>query len=698
MVHPLSAQSIQVMQTETAVLSGNAPNLVYQSIWRLFRSVIDEKVGVGTRTDAEYLTAENVSLFYREYVKYSRISPQSVKRYKWAIQFYIKRIFASSANRFNVEDCDGVDEAIQFQMREFNMSHLELDKDPHAKVPTDTLTPTENIHAMRTLLTMNAHYWQSMALSWTLGNSCFIRPDTFIKLRLSSLRLDTRHAPPMGDDFIVSYLLLPTDLKGGRNNGKGKTRVVGSYRHKEYLRCAVGFLSMILFVKFRHNEDIDFYRGPASKPRPRWWNIRICDDWISSDVLCKQYKRFLEECALEYCKCSYIRTSGMDEAAYEGELTQDPIASMSKHIRFKFDVYYMCELCPNVMRVLAGFRKDEAYNVPRTDITFEAFGTIDLVKILFPKIDVWRSQTLAPNGDKSECANNFLNFLLPAITKVILQDGIFFIRDFPNHIISQYLRSIQLPINYELWAKTQRERLDKNNSTVPVTLTPETQVLLTELEAIRSDISELKDRVSTSSSHTPSVNHESSTPTSNLRNVNDVSGVNNESSTSTLNLRNVNDVSTVNDEASTSHSNLSNINEVSSDNIESSTSTSNLRNVNDVLRNTPTIQNIPKHLPSSVTALLNEHLFLGLHHWNQPSVGIDRSIKMAFLRRAYLFNHIKSRADVSVGSRNRLSEENNLKRAADIMDKERDDKGQTLRQYIDFLKSTDSQVRKRKLL
>lgn len=663
--------------------SGNEPNHVYLSLWKQFRGFTDEKLPHVGRRETDYLTKDNVSLFYRDYVKYSRISPQSVKRYKWALQFYMKRMFTNTASRFFVDDCEGVEEAIQFQMREYNASQIELDKDPHAKVPTDTLMPAENIHAMKRLLSMNAHYWQSMSLSWTLGNACFIRPDTFIKLRLSSLRLDKRHTPPMGDDFIVSYLLTPSDLKGGRNNGKGKTRVVGSYRHKEYLRCAVGFLSMIMFVKFRNNEDINFYRGPPSKPRPRWWNIRICDDWISSDVLCKQYKRFLDECGLDYCKCSYIRTSGMDEAGYEGELTQDPIASMSKHIRFKFDVFYMCELCPNVMRVLAGFRKDEAYHVPRTEISFEAFGAIDLVKVLFPKIEVWRAQTLSTNGDKSECANNFLNFLLPSISKVLLQDGVFFIHDFPNHIISQYLRSLQLPINYEVWAKTQRARLNIISMSSASTFATETQLVLSMLAAIRQDINELKANRISASSSSLARNDDSLLDSSNTNSAR----VNNE--VSRLSME---------DEINTSYfSSNNNESSIQPDNAaDEAIPASTARNVNDVLRNTPTLDNIPKHLPSSIVSLLNEHLFLGLDKWKQPMVGVKQSIKMAFLRRSYVFKKIESRATALTGNRTHLSHLNNLKRSATIMDTERDEKGLTVRQYIDMLKDSDPHIRKRK--
>jgi len=139
--------------------SGNEPNHVYLSLWKQFKGFIDEKLPHVGRRETDYLTKDNVSLFYRDYVKYSRISPQSVKRYKWALQFYMKRMFTNTASRFFVDDCEGVEEAIQFQMREYNASQIELDKDPHAKVPTDTLMPAENIHAMKRLISMNAHYW-----------------------------------------------------------------------------------------------------------------------------------------------------------------------------------------------------------------------------------------------------------------------------------------------------------------------------------------------------------------------------------------------------------------------------------------------------------------------------------------------------------------------------------------------------------
>lgn len=87
---------------------------------------------------------------------------------------------------------------------------------------------------------------------------------------------------------------------------------------------------------------------------------------------------------------------------------------------------------------MAGFLKSSAYFIPRTKLRLP--HTIEWYeKKLLPQLPTWRREIKSRHGDKSQCAKKFLNELIPFFIKVVIQDGIYFVRDFPNHPFSKLL-------------------------------------------------------------------------------------------------------------------------------------------------------------------------------------------------------------------------------------------------------------------
>ena len=680
---------------ESSDTTAQAPDRSYTSIMRQFKAFVDKKYRLpapAQRTDKEYLTVQNVTSYYCESVKFSKNSPKTVARIKCGLQWFINRQFVTEqASLFVVEHIPGFNDVIKYQTREYSHSIMEGDIDPHYRCPTDTLSPEENIHAMKVLFNSNASNWKAMSMSWTLGNSCLIRPDTFLKLTLPKIRADTRHRPPdtTTDRCTVSYILKPYDMKGGRNNGKGKTRVVGSWRHKEYLRCAVGMLAFTLFVQLHSNDTLTFHRGPVSRRRPPWWDISLTDDWDNSGVLCNQYRRLLESANIDYCKCSYIRTSGVDEAGYEGELLQDAITTMSKHTRNKFDVFYMCELSPDVLKVLAGFHKRDIYTVPRTDITFEELTNTPIVELIFPNINIWKAQRDGIDGDKSVAARNFLDELLPFLARVVLQDGIFFMHDFPRHLVSQYLRNLRnTNTTFERWANTQRHKL---NQALPPART-ESEMILNAIIDLKADISEVKASVRDIKEGTGNENEQVSSPS-----LLDTASTRPNSISFNLNLQELVQNSSAHQSAISFNINMNPISN-SANTITGSTATttsngptepaSTPRTINNTLRSESTDSNVPKDFPKTVVELVNQHEVLGLVNFmNTKLTGWSRTKKIPFLRRSYVYAMVKARAD---------NEGTSFIRAAQLMDEQRNRLGKSVSKYVDYLKDHDPNVHKRK--
>eukprot|EP00957_Ditylum_brightwellii_P110238 8408216-Ditylum_brightwellii.AAC.1 len=64
-----------------------------------------------------------------------------------------------------------------------------------------------------------------------------------------------------------------------------------------------------------------------------------------------------------------------------------------------------------------------------------------------------------PAGFCDKHVYNFLYKLLPFLAGVAVQDGIYWLRDFPMPKVSAYLKT-QIPC-YEQWARTQLPLIDK---------------------------------------------------------------------------------------------------------------------------------------------------------------------------------------------------------------------------------------------
>ena len=90
---------------------------------------------------------------------------------------------------------------------------------------------------------------------------------------------------------------------------------------------------------------------------------------------------------------------------------------------------------------MSGFPKTDVYFVRgRATLVHDRHSWGAITKLLLPKIDKWREESDSNGGDKSECAKTFLYEILPWLVEVLVQDGIYFTMDFPDHPLSHLLR------------------------------------------------------------------------------------------------------------------------------------------------------------------------------------------------------------------------------------------------------------------
>ena len=101
---------------------------------------------------------------------------------------------------------------------------------------------------------------------------------------------------------------------------------------------------------------------------------------------------------------------------------------------------------------MAGFSKEDMYFVPRSNLVWENHSWESLIKRILPQIENWSKQADSCKGNKSQCAKTFLFKLLPWFVEVLVQDGIYFMVDFPDHPLTKFLLE-RLPLGYDQWAK-----------------------------------------------------------------------------------------------------------------------------------------------------------------------------------------------------------------------------------------------------
>ena len=153
----------------------------------------------------------------------------------------------------------------------------------------------------------------------------------------------------------------------------------------------------------------------------------------------KAMKRMFAGTGINSCKVTHQRTMALQYAGFMG-LAPFQINTMTNHMLEKQHSAYQSVTERETCKVMAGFKREDEYFVPRSHIQLP-YSVEWYCDRLLPDLTNWREQAATPgSGDKSLCCQNFLEELLPWFVEVLIQDGIYFIIDFPDHYLSNYLK------------------------------------------------------------------------------------------------------------------------------------------------------------------------------------------------------------------------------------------------------------------
>ena len=458
------------LASENAGRSQGEADKSYKLAWKKYTTWVDAMRRKGEITVGDrYLTQANIDLYFTTVVVILKVNPNGARRIVSALQWYSNRqIYSIGEEKFKLE-CPLIVDALQDHQRVWLEAQNNAVVDPHANLPTNMLSDDEVCYALKTSL--STKIWMDMLPCWTTCEQALTRTDSFRKFKICDLVVDGTHGPKeTGPDSQMLSVILRKLIHKERAH---RIRVVGTWRHKNFLRCSTGMIALSLFVRLYDDVDLHFYKSTEVNDVPPWQKRRLIDGFETDKKVNDAYSSLLQQCGLRWFKVTHLRTLGCERASRRG-CSDNVIGTMSKHVTKKI-ARYETELHPKILLVQAGLLKRDTYFVPRTHLRLpDGFSGDELVQTLFPKIRVWREQQADPVlGDHPhpKCAAHvFLWEVLPFLATVLFQDGIYWLRDFPHHEATVLLATL-LPSWYPEWARhalSQVEEEGRNRQTAQV--------------------------------------------------------------------------------------------------------------------------------------------------------------------------------------------------------------------------------------
>jgi hypothetical protein len=454
-----------VAQLADAFLENNlvniteAPNRTYRSDWKKYKEwVADHRHNNIIPPGVKYLQQAYVDLYFHEIVAHKKVGAPTARRILNSLQWYANNV-EHVVKKITLES-PKVEVALHAHLHKQKERLRVSYKDPHFGVPTNVLTQLECTQLVRAAI--NTTSWRPLTTAFTGCVNIFARMDSYLKFSLPDLILVRAHGPIENDgsgnldSLALGYIL---QAQTHKDNSFDK-RVAGAWRHRQYIRCASGMLAFNLFTRLYNNHDLHFLAPPhhAGNPQPPEWHLfPLVEEWSNQNAADKAYRRLYNLTGLHWDKVTHFRKLGMEYASSRDELLSHAISGLSKHNIGKV-ARYITELPPVTLKVMADFKADEDYFVPRTQLE-PPFGMSreQLTQVIFPQINDWREQRESPAGDHGPAAHNFLYCVLPYLAMIIVQDGIYWIHDYPDHEASRLLLHTMRQGNFVRWAADARQ-------------------------------------------------------------------------------------------------------------------------------------------------------------------------------------------------------------------------------------------------
>jgi hypothetical protein len=482
------------LQASRALCAQTAPtrqtNRTYQAEEKKFKAWVDQKRGelaFGLNAGL-YVSKNSVETYYLQEQSQRLVQVKTLTRTCKAIDHLSDR--EGSTLSPNTDIRTGITGTIVNQVISAVKKNLD-DKvdgevgqtDPHESNPFNVISQ-ENISKVMITKLRQGRQWEDAIICWAITTTTLLRFDSAAAVTLDKLFL-INDLPPWGietpfdgedwpypgqrkakkgDDRMLGILCPPCDQrKKNKSSGSLKTEGVGAYRHKRFERCTSGMLAFGLLQKFELNRGrISFKKREMLEGNQVFWrDFKLFD--LSYGTAYDQYHKMLEDAGVEkWLKTTHMRKVGSTLCTAQGLAPQE-VRTLSKHStrQDNFDQSYGCEVSIPVASTIAGFRPNkDPYFVPRTSF-HPPIGITnnECTNLLFSDIGRWREEMNSNDGDASKGARHFLEFMLPFFAEVMVQDGMYWTKEFrSNPVVELFLSKLdgRWPGGYCEWARRSR--------------------------------------------------------------------------------------------------------------------------------------------------------------------------------------------------------------------------------------------------
>jgi hypothetical protein len=413
-------------------------------------NIDDPLLGLVIDDGACFITRSNVDTYFRT-VAVQRIgNKNTASRIHQALQWFYTNV-ENPTGELKVKSI-AVESALREQQDHHRIvSTVHSGTDPH-KGLKDLLPESDKRTLLRYIYGVRNDS-ESLGMSFNWGKNAGVRGASSRSCGYADLNLSFGFGPEREAPNNRTLLLI---LRKGNihKDNYSMDKQVGCQRHKDYIQCSIFSTALRIVGQLRSNSIINFNHGSRNK-RAAWWDTSLIEFETLNDES-NAMREVYNGTGVESCKVTHHRTQAVQMAGSEG-LAPWQINTFTKHMIEKLHSAYQSEVDKETLKVMSGFHKEETRFVPREHLVLP-FDIRQYIDWLLPNYSTWLEQMNSPTGDKSGCCRKFLLSIIPFLVETLVQDGIYFISEFPRHAISEYLKN-SIP-GYENWTLEARQAVE----------------------------------------------------------------------------------------------------------------------------------------------------------------------------------------------------------------------------------------------
>jgi hypothetical protein len=392
-----------------------------------------------------YATQQNTDMYYLHYVPENiRGKKSNAKRYLYAIQWFRQYLEYPDGTPIvlssTIRTALGQQEAIGRASAAITFAGV----DPH-KGLRDIMPEADNLRIVNYIWKSRTDY-ADLLFCYLWGRNAGVRGASARTFQLCDLNVSVCYGPEETPPRNRTLLLI---LRQGTRHKEKSTidKSVGVQRHKDYRQCAV-FATGVLVIKQLQalGTSISFTQH-NKKQDANWWGCSLNNYSDLNEHSGPMKEVFAKTGVDPNCKITHHRLQAVLLGASKG-LDDRQISTYTKHKTDKLSVSYLPDCERTALKVMSGFSLTDVRYVKEEHVTFPSLNGFSskyveqFTEYLIPEYKEYVAQAnSAPAlADTSLCCKTFLGSVLPFLVETVLQNGIFFIRDYPTNEFALILK------------------------------------------------------------------------------------------------------------------------------------------------------------------------------------------------------------------------------------------------------------------